>query len=412
MDRHLEVTNSDLAQLARHLGKRVHRNALSLPKQGAVATAPWPGHYWPIYLDSINFQWNKPKLNPTAKYAKAFGLNRTQLEDAVSLQNGILGYADDQRKCTTIGDCAKFKDGSECGRRAGQVAGYCIPRWFGICHAWAPASFAEPEPQCAVKYKGVVFQPNDLKALVTHVYDQSDLATGFLGARFRGPDDMTAASLDQFGRFKDDARRDLNPGLFHLALANLVGRFGKSFVMDVDANAPVWNHPVRSYAVLEFRELLRPFVAGAKWFWTLGYPFNRVAAKVVYVKNRVAYVLEGGDNRPYVNSGRVDQLTKVVDYGESEQECPKRDGQSASHDGQDRECAGDVGGHGNAPATGQALWGEHVDPGEDQRGNCHAADGCSDGHSGLVHIGQRAQYQFVLELQADDEEEHGEQSVG
>ena len=284
-----------------------------MPKAGKVAAAPWPGSYWPHYLDGINFRWNAPNLSATEKYAKAFGMDAQQLQDAVSRKNGVLGQQSNQ-ECSTAADCADLKDGSACGKREGEDIGRCIPMWFGICHAWAAVAYMEPEPECPAVVNGVTFQPADIKALLTQVYAGGNLDTILLGARFNGPDATTFDVLDEFGRFKDHARRDLNPGLFHIALANIMGKLHQTFVIDVDADSPVWNHPIRSYEVVD-SEVMTPSVA-TEQFVSQGstYPFNAAAQNVMYVRTRVVYVVEGGLNVPYVSSGRVSRSTKQVAY--------------------------------------------------------------------------------------------------
>ncbi|TYZ60612.1 hypothetical protein PybrP1_004280 [[Pythium] brassicae (nom. inval.)] len=49
-------------------------------------------------------------------------------------------------------------------------------------------------------------------------------------------------------------RRDLGPGFFHLAMANLLGRLNHTFVVAVTAGAQVWKQPARSFEVVEAAE--------------------------------------------------------------------------------------------------------------------------------------------------------------
>ncbi|KAJ0389149.1 hypothetical protein ATCC90586_011024 [Pythium insidiosum] len=115
---------------------------------GAAEHQPiaWPGGYWPVYADSINYRWKSNEASPAEKYAKAFGKDVKQFQDVVSKTNGIDAWSRN-KKCSSNVDCESLKDGSVCARRTGQSSGYCIPTWFGICHAWAPAAILEPEPR-------------------------------------------------------------------------------------------------------------------------------------------------------------------------------------------------------------------------------------------------------------------------
>ncbi|KAE8972965.1 hypothetical protein PF001_g25965, partial [Phytophthora fragariae] len=232
-ERRLEQTTNDIQKLERHFGSTMELNVNNLPSSAAFRTMPWPSSYWAIYLDGINYRWaSSSEPSATEKYAKAFGLDPDQLMTAVSKSTGVLSMTS-RSQCTTNADCASKNDGSVCARRDGQYQGYCIPTWFGICHAWAPAAILEPEPNCAVEHNGVTFQPMDVKALLSEIYDGANIATVFTGARFNGPDSKD--STDEYGRYTDPSRRDVGPGFMHVALANILGRFSSSVVMDVTA---------------------------------------------------------------------------------------------------------------------------------------------------------------------------------
>ena len=152
-----------------------------LPKSGQAEQETWAGWYWATYKDAINYKWNGINSDsPTAKYAKAFGINPNVLEDAVSKRSGIDSQSRN-KVCTENSDCTDLKNGSVCAKRAGEEKGYCIPTWFGQCHAWAPAAVMEKEPTKPVEVNGVTFEPQDIKALLTYVYN--NVKTDFLGAR-------------------------------------------------------------------------------------------------------------------------------------------------------------------------------------------------------------------------------------
>ncbi|DAZ99317.1 TPA: hypothetical protein N0F65_005168 [Lagenidium giganteum] len=271
--------------------------------------APWPSSYWPIYADGINQRWagdNVPA--PSEKYAKAFGLNVDQFTAAISNNNGVLSQSGG-KACKSNSDCSR-QDGEACGKRRGESSGYCIATWFGICHAWAPAAILEPEPKCPVTYNGVTFQPFDIKALLTQVYDGANVGTVFMGARYDGSSD----SMDRFGRFKDPAHRDLGPGFFHIALTNVVGRFKQSFVLDVDPSSAVWNQPVRGYQIKKSK--IWPVWGATSVFFpfTIKYPFNADARKLAHIEIEVQWVNESGNDGPLVSTGIVDQFTEHRTY--------------------------------------------------------------------------------------------------
>ncbi|KAF4320883.1 hypothetical protein BBO99_00005159 [Phytophthora kernoviae] len=308
-----DAANDDVSDLETYLGESLELNFTTLKEQYASAAAPvtpWPGSYWPTYQDGINVQWKVGEDSPSSKYAQAFGLDPTDFMNNISAKTGI----DSQKSrtaCSANADCTSLNDSSVCGKRADAATGYCIPTWYGICHAWAPAALLEEEPQCNVVKNGVTFHVMDIKALISDIYDGSSIKTVFTGARFNGPD--TPADMDQYGRYMNPARRDLGAGFFHLAISNLLGKHNVSFVLDVTASSSVWNQPVRSYNV-KTMELVDAGEASMKYFGTETYPFNSEMLNLAYVKTTVSWVVEAYADGPLVSTGKVDKYTVSDDY--------------------------------------------------------------------------------------------------
>jgi hypothetical protein len=309
--RRLETSNFDIQRLEEHFKSPMERNFNVLPKAGAAPATPWPSSYWPTFMDGINAQWNPGQASPAEKYAKAFGLNVPDFERTVSQANGILSQQA-RRACATEEDCASLNDGSTCAKRQGEEKGFCVPKWFGICHAWAPAAMLETEPKCPVQVGDITFQPLDIKGLLTEIYDGAHVETVFTGARFNGKDNEPD-NRDQYGRYRDPTQRDLGAGFFHVALTNILGLRNQSFIVDVAPGVEVWNHPVKSYEVLEAVEL-KPEDAAWDFFRTTTYPFNPVVQKIMYVKNRFKWVVESNEDGSLVPTGRVEASVKTFDH--------------------------------------------------------------------------------------------------
>ena len=309
--RSLEAAQSDVAILENFFGTPLERNINNLPKTFDISPVPWPGSYWPTYQDGINVKWDGPtSQSASEKYARAFGLDVQQFQNGISAKSGIDGQSG-RKTCTTPSDCGDLHDGSTCARRHGATTGYCIPTWFGICHAWSPAAILEPEPKCPVTLNDVTFQPLDIKALMTQIYDGAKIETVFVGQRFNG-DDRTSET-DKYGRHTDASYRDLNPGFFHIALTNLLSKFNKSFVVDVTAGSQVWNQPVRGYDIVE-QTPMNLQEASVKYYNNETYPFNPSAQKIAHVRTAFKYIVESIDNAPLVATGRVDMYTRSVEY--------------------------------------------------------------------------------------------------
>ncbi len=221
----------------------------ALPESGEAHNIPWPGAYWPTWQDSINNRWAGPNSqSPAAKYGEAFGAE--DVEDRVSEHYGIDRHAW-RTPCNSNNDCG-VGEGS-CAIRSGADAGYCIPTWWGICHAWAPAAILEAEPIHPVTHAGVTFEVNDIKALVTLGYDRSFARGVSLRCNQDGSGDEI--EYDAYGRPTDSECIDTNPGTFHVILTNLLGIRGDSFVEDRTWDDEVWNQPLRGYSVLKMEEI-------------------------------------------------------------------------------------------------------------------------------------------------------------
>lgn len=217
-----------------------------LPLKGEAAKTPWAGSYWPNYQDSINARWNQNDLSPAEKYEVAF--NKHGITYQVSRYHGIENSQGGQ-PCRFDYQCNKAA-GEVCAMRNGAYSGYCVPTWYGLCHAWAPAAIMEEEPKKPVVYNGVEFKINDIKALATISYSEG-LKTESLSIRCNLTDNFDEIEYDVFGRPTDDSCKDTNAGTFHVAIANLLGIQNKSFIEDRTFDSEVWNQPVRSYEVVE-----------------------------------------------------------------------------------------------------------------------------------------------------------------
>ena len=109
--------------------------------------------------------------------------------------------------------------------------------WEGYCSGFTASTIRHPEPVRPVDAgdfggtPGVVFQPADIKALLSSIYnrttDDSYLYLAPPSARDGGP----------------------NMGTFHLTLANYIGRAGHPIGIDRTKGRAPWNNPVYAYEV-------------------------------------------------------------------------------------------------------------------------------------------------------------------
>lgn len=109
--------------------------------------------------------------------------------------------------------------------------------WEGYCSGFTASTIKHPEPVRAVDAgdvggaAGVVFQPADIKALLTCIYNRT--------------------TPDSYLYLAPPSGRDGGPnmGTFHLALANYIGQAGHPVGMDRTKGQVAWNNPIYAYEV-------------------------------------------------------------------------------------------------------------------------------------------------------------------
>ena len=114
--------------------------------------------------------------------------------------------------------------------------------WEGYCSGFTASTIRHPEPIRAVDAgtvggtPGVIFQPSDIKALLSSIYnrttDDSYLYLAPPSASDGGP----------------------NMGTFHLALANYIGAAGHPIGFDRTKGRAPWNNPIYAYEVNSIRD--------------------------------------------------------------------------------------------------------------------------------------------------------------
>jgi len=301
-----------------HLGASYEYELASLPRQGEAQTIPWAGWYWATAADAINYRWDGPTTDsPTAKYAKAFGINPKKLENALSKKSGIDSRRGRARPCTRDSQC-NSNNGEVCAKRHGKGRGLCIPTWFGQCHAWAPAAIMEPEPEHAVTYNGVNFKVQDIKALITYVYNNVDTDQLADRCNTNSPD----VTYDEYGRPESVKCRDTNAGSFHIIATNWLGLQGKSFVEDRVWDDEVWNQPMRGYNIRKQDQVSEAQAAQLMGVQGATYVFNSNAVSFYHVIMDVEYITESGASTDgnlnedhYTNIDTVEYLLELDGQG-------------------------------------------------------------------------------------------------
>jgi len=115
-------------------------------------------------------------------------------------------------------------------------------RWEGYCSGFTASTIRHPEPVRPVDAgqiggtPGVVFQPADIKALLTCIYNRTTDDSYLYLAPPSGPGGGP------------------NMGTFHLALANYIGQASHPVGIDRTRGEESWNNPIYAYKVSSIRD--------------------------------------------------------------------------------------------------------------------------------------------------------------
>lgn len=207
-----------------------------LPTKGELSTSglAWPGSYWPNNKGSIAWRW-------TSKNPKPFKYDSPSMYEAKQMSKKMLNELSPAEKYDMYVGRYDYPTVEMLFKthRKGEAI------WHGICHGVSPASLHHKEPKSVTVTNQdgieITFYASDVKALLANHYAKvSDTGIVQVGKRcFVG------------GRFpiarKSEGCTDVNPGSFHIILANKLGISKTGFVADLDRYKQVWNHAAVSY---------------------------------------------------------------------------------------------------------------------------------------------------------------------
>ena len=304
-----------------------------LPKEGKAANPPWPDTYWPTYEDSINARWQLgwgdetvtlDKLSPAEKYDMAF--NGWKPDDAFLK---LKPYSSDNCESKSwdksyyekLGPAAKWvsknkgnwdahngvdDDGDgktdECDDRDG------VETWWGLCHAWVPAAILTKEPRHAVTYNGVKFEVSDIKALLIAIHDPA--SARLVGGRCN---DKEVKRDEKTGRILADQCRDVNPGTYHVIMANYLGLQKRAIAEDRTYDYQVWNQPIISWKVDSMKQItVKEALKLLKVTGTTKYPYTTGVKKLYEVSATTYYIAES-------YPGTEPLTDRIEDYTRSDQ---------------------------------------------------------------------------------------------
>lgn len=262
-------------------------NFMALPTKGKLKTKPWSGDYWATYRGGITYRWlQKSKLVDKYKYdfEDPSKLSVAQIRTLSPAEKFDLYKGDSNWTLTKL-----ERDRTEV------MTNKKLAKWWGLCHAWAPATIFYDSPDMVVMKgkdgKDIPFYASDVKALLTfnvHLMGRS-LKRHFMGSRCNVsmPKLLKALTLgllseDRYlNMVRNEKCNDMDPGAVHIALANVIGKEKIGFVMDKTRGSEVWNQAVYAYdSVIEKTSKRKKFTwRGMKVIGKV----HRVRTKVVWV---------------------------------------------------------------------------------------------------------------------------------
>lgn len=207
-----------------------------LPTSGELSSRglAWPGYYWAnnkggiaqrwTSKDPQNFKYESPSLYELKNMSKE-QINELSPAEKYDLYVGSYDYPTVKQVWDTT--------------RKGESA------WHGICHGVSPASLNHSEPKAiTVKNKDgieVTFYASDVKALLAYYYAKiSDTDVVQVGKRC-----FVSGSIPLIRNIS--GCNDVNPGAFHIIMANKLGISKTGFISDMDRYVQVWNHAAVNY---------------------------------------------------------------------------------------------------------------------------------------------------------------------
>ena len=201
-----------------------------LPKKSSLSKKPWSGGYWPNYLGGISYRWNYSRysekervyyeIKKPSDYKDEDEINQLSPAEKFDLlvDNYRFDLTEKERKRTSV---------------MKQLKGEKIPTWYGLCHAWAPATllYENPNPISLKNSNGVeiAFGSSDIKALLTYYLHEKSSTTHFVSRRCNVDDialkeqlEKGTITYDEYADKMDSAECEgINAGAFHILLTKV-----------------------------------------------------------------------------------------------------------------------------------------------------------------------------------------------
>lgn len=307
-------------------GVEVETNIHKLLPQAKLSERPWSSHYWPIALGGLSARYADPSFHTLLKeemeqfnfirYSSVVGYYQQPAEFLSLLKfapTKIDLYSPAEKYDLLVGDknFSLTNIDKKYGQRWIEEDG-TVADWMGICHGWAIASYASPRITRSIEVLAsdgqtrIKFHADDLRALLSLKWSSSNsFPVRYIGGRCNAHDSNDEVRKDEkTGKIIDDRCFDTNPGTWHVVIANKIGRYNESFIMDATFDREVWNHPLYAYNTTFYNPItlkagsLTDSIVPIDERWQALDPFaevrnkDRHATQIVIVAMDVSYVVE------------------------------------------------------------------------------------------------------------------------
>ena len=171
--------------------------------------------------------------------------------------------------------------------------------WAGHCNGFSASAQRHREPQQDVAVGSVTFTARDIKALLAEIHMSAKFY--ILGGN-RCDDQQKLNKPIHRGQRVDpeimEECEDVNPGVFHLAVTNWVGRQNHAIIFDRSYKDQVWNYPLYEYTIEEKVDSLTAAQVRSQYISEAGanYVYNPLAQSFAYIRMRVYYADATGPN--------------------------------------------------------------------------------------------------------------------
>ncbi len=268
-----------------HLERRLDR----LPTEGSVPDfrVPYSGSDYPDVNGGTDVSVGSHGSSPLRKYDRAFNGNR-------------LLATQHERHDVTRQRTSYYVPSGWRGMSRRLVTNQ--PGWHGHCNGRTAASIRHAEPRKSVVRNGVTFTPADIKALLADTYMYSE--TEHLG----GVDYV------------------INPGTFHVTLANWLGRGEHPVGMEATPGEVVYNYPIYAYRATTHRHSERQVEVQLNATYAVSVRYESDRSPRVNKAKFFHYLLNLDENgkilggQYYSDSSRIDMLWAPLKPAQSGEE--------------------------------------------------------------------------------------------